>query len=208
MRSHRRFRVGEASTIKERNEAKISRSLHYRLERLPFELGRRRGPEAVGGIGEHQDLDPACAEVFQLRRAGHSPWVPPSSICAEDERCPARCRSSADEDRSLWPSEPNPRLSRCPRDAIAAPAALQSDPSPRMYRPQPTGAQSQFPGDRRNRLVLTTVRGPPFSERRAFISPTPPKDAKKVEPTANCGKGGIDARRKASGQAAQGRPNG
>ena len=37
-----------------------------------------------------------------------------------------------------------------------------------MYRPQPTGGQSQFPGDGRNRQVLTAVRGPSLPKRRAY----------------------------------------
>ncbi|CAH1689968.1 hypothetical protein BOSEA31B_20336 [Hyphomicrobiales bacterium] len=46
--------------------------------------------------------------------------------------------------------------------------ALRLDALSRMYRPQPTGGHSQFPGDRRNRQVLTEVRGPPFPKRRAY----------------------------------------
>lgn len=39
---------------------------------------------------------------------------------------------------------------------------------PQIYRPQPTGGQSQLPGDGRNQLVLTEVRGPPLPKRRAY----------------------------------------
>lgn len=48
------------------------------------------------------------------------------------------------------------------------PAALRLDALPRMYRPQPPGERSEFPGDDRNRLVLTAVRGPSLPERRAY----------------------------------------
>jgi len=48
--------------------------------------------------------------------------------------------------------EPKQDLSRCQRGILGCLPALQLDASPRMYRPQPTGGQSQFPGDGRNRL--------------------------------------------------------
>lgn len=69
---------------------------------------------------------------------------------------------------------PTASPSGCPRDAIMAPAfspvgCVAADVNGRNRQ-----EGSQFPGDGRIPQVLTDVRGPPFTQRRAYYSPELP----------------------------------
>lgn len=140
----------------------------------------------------------ACALMLSLTTCQTFPGGPAGAPAAgwarslrASERSSARPRSTRRSRRSARRSRPiaprsrggGPRWPDRTGDLLRQPAEERSRgarrarqrlrrdrrrSARRLYGPQPTGGQIQFPGDGRTHQVLTTVRGPPLFERPAF----------------------------------------